>query len=173
MAIETSRPLQQGRPELRTSREDRGAVVETRCVATGDGRLSPAAIDAGIEAALTARTHADLAILTAHRPAPGLPSGSAWPTAKDVVRVDCSSASMRRDGQRVLSLPIQLRVTSGNVRLDLTRAVITQPDLEVDVSVRRDGVTVITKPAHEVDTGDVPVGSDGRSRTASRLLCQS
>ena len=147
--------------------------METRGVATGDGRLAPAAPDARIEAALIARTHADLAILSLDRPAPRQPSGSAWPTAEDIVRVGCSSASMRRDGQRVLSLPMEVGVAGVNVRLDLTRADITQADLEVDVSVRRDGVTVITKPEAEVDTGGVPAGSDGRSRTASWLLCPS
>jgi Domain of unknown function (DUF1707) len=172
MAIETSRRVKQGRPDLRALREDLATVVEMLGVVVGAGRLYPAQLDARVEAALTARTHSDVAILTVGRPADGQPSDAAWPTAADAVRVGCGSAGIRRDGQRALSWPIQVRAASDRVRLDPARTVVSQPDLEVDVSVRRDGVTLVTKPGIEVETGDVPVGSDV-GFGVGWLLCQS
>jgi len=138
-------------------------VVETLRVAAGDGRLSAAELDERLETALTARTYADLAILTADLPAAGQRAGVGLPSAKDVITIECGSAHMRRDGQWALPRRIEVRVTSGRVSLDLTHAVITQPELEVDVSVRSGSVTMITRPGIEVDADDVSVRS-GRVR---------
>jgi len=133
--------------------------VETLRVAAGDGRLSADELDERLEAALTARTYADLAILTADLPAAGHRPSVALPSAKDVITIECGSAHMKRDGQWVLPRRLVVRVTSGWVRLDLTQAVITQPELEVDVSVRSGHVTMITRPGIEVDADDVSVRS--------------
>jgi hypothetical protein len=159
MASEASPPQNPDLPALRASHGDRDAVVETLRVAAGDGRLSAEELDERLEAALTARTYADLAILTSDLPAAGQPAGGVLPAAKDIVRIDCGAASARRDGEWVLPRRIEVRVASGSVRLDLTHAVVTQPELEVDVSVRSGSVTLITKPGIEVDTDDVSVRS--------------
>lgn len=163
MASEASPPVNVGQPELRASHEDRDAVVETLRVAAGDGRLSAEELDERLDAALTARTYADLAILTADLPAGGHRAAVARPAAKDVITIDCGSAHVARDGQWVLPRRMEVRVSSGHVRLDLTHAVITQRELEVDVSVRSGHVTMITRPGIEVDADDVSVRS-GRVR---------
>jgi len=155
MAIEVPQPHKPGRPELRASHEDREAAVETLRVAAGDGRLSPAELDERLEAALNAKTHAELAILTADLPQSGRPAPTA---AKDLIRLESDAAALRRDGSWVVPRRIEANVTSGSVRLDLTQAVITQPVLEVDVSVRMGDVMIITKPGIVVDTDDVSVG---------------
>jgi len=159
MPSEASPPANSDRPGLRASHEDRDAVVETLRIAAGDGRLSAGELDERLEAALTARTYADLAVLTSDLPAAGQSAGVALPAAKDVVRIDCGAASARRDGNWVLPRRMEVRVASGSVRLDLTHAIITRPELEVDVSVRSGSVTVITKPGIEVDTDEVSVRS--------------
>ena len=51
------------RPELRASHDDRDRAVEILRVAAGDGRLTAAELDERVEAALTARTSAELAAL--------------------------------------------------------------------------------------------------------------
>ena len=56
-------------PELRASHEDRDRVVELLRTAAGDGRLTAEELDERLEAALTARTHSELAVLTADLPA--------------------------------------------------------------------------------------------------------
>ncbi|MGH3305200.1 MAG: DUF1707 SHOCT-like domain-containing protein [Streptosporangiaceae bacterium] len=144
---------------LRAGHADRDAVVEVLRVAAGDGRLTPAELDHRLEAALTAKTQAELAVLIADLPAVSQPPGAATMPAKDLVQIDCHSGSARRDGQWVVPRRIEARVTSGSIKLDLTQAVIVQPLLEVDVSVRSGSVTIVTRPGIEVDTDDVEVRS--------------
>jgi hypothetical protein len=66
---------------LPASRQDRDRVVGMLRVAAGDGRLTAAELDARLEAALAARTYAELAALTADLPAAASPVPAA-PSAK-------------------------------------------------------------------------------------------
>ena len=54
---------------------------------------------------------------------------------------------------------MEIRATSGSVRLDFTEAVITQPVLRIDVEVTSGSLTLITKPGIVVDTDDVSIRS--------------
>src|SRR5712692_4838187 len=109
--------------DLRASHEDRDQVVEVLRVAAGDGRLTAEELDQRLEAALTARTYGELAVLTADLPAaaaagsPGSFAGLA-PQAKDLVRIDCRSGTAKRDGQWVVPGRLEVKVHSGDVRLD-------------------------------------------------------
>ena len=86
----SSEPVTQG--ELRASHMDRDRVVELLRVAAGDGRLTPQELDERLEAALTARTYSELAVLTTDLPAAaGHPASLAVPEAKELVRIDCGS----------------------------------------------------------------------------------
>ena len=143
--------------QLRAAHVDRDAVVEVLRVAAGDGRLTAEELDQRLEAALTAKTYAELAILTADLPAAGQPRAVDAEPAKDLVRIDCRSGSAKRDGQWVVPKRIEVRVTSGSIKLDLTQAVIVRPHLELDVNVRSGSVTVVTRPGIQVDTDDVSV----------------
>ncbi len=145
--------------QLRASHVDRDAVVEVLRVAAGDGRLTPAELDERLEAALTAKTYAELAVLTADLPAVGQPPVAATAPAKDLVQIDCHSGSAKRDGQWVVPRRIEARVTSGSIKLDLTQAIIVEPVLELDVSVRSGSITVVTRPGIEVGADDVAVRS--------------
>jgi hypothetical protein len=161
------------RSELRASHEDRDRVVEMLRVSAGDGRLTADELDERLELAMTARTYGELARLVADLPAEGAAAGPAPALRpKDVVRIDCRSGHVNRNGHWVVPQRIDLKVTSGHVTLDFTQAVITQPDLHIDVEVRSGHVTFITKPGIMVDTDDVvirsghvrvrsPWGSDG------------
>jgi Domain of unknown function (DUF1707) len=149
--------------QLRASHQDRDRVVEVLRVAAGDGRLTPEELDERLEAALTARTYAELAVLTTDLPASaGAPAAGAAGAAakpKDSVRIDCTSGSARRDGRWVVPHRIEVRVTSGEVRLDFTEAVITQPSLQIDAEVRSGRLKLVTKPGIVVDADDVAVRS--------------
>ena len=91
--------------ELRASHADRDQVVEVLRVAAGDGRLSAEELDDRLERALTARTYAELAVLTADLPAtpgaavvpPGAGAVSAAP--KDLVRIHVHGSGVCRDGR--------------------------------------------------------------------------
>lgn len=151
-----------GRPELRASHEDRDRVVELLRVAAGDGRLTADELDERLEAALTARTYADLAVLTTDLPAastPVPPAGVAVSEPKDVGRIECGSGSTKRDGRWVVPRRMEVRVTSGAVKLDFTEALISQPSLEIDTEVRSGQLILITKPGIAVDADEVEIRS--------------
>lgn len=145
--------------QLRASHEDRDRVVELLRVAAGDGRLTAEELDERLEVALTARTYGELAALTKDLPAsaglPGMPALA----PKDVVRIDCRSGSARRNGPWVVPKRMEVRVSSGGVTLDFTEAIITQPSLWIDATVRSGGLTLIIKPGIVLDTDDVAVRS--------------
>jgi len=153
------------RPELRASHTDRDRVVELLRVAAGDGRLTAEELDERLEAALTARTYSELAVLTTDLPAAPLPAGQAQSagllqgSAKELVKIDCGSGSARRDGQWIVPQRMEINVASGSVKLDLTEAVISSQTLQLDIEVHSGSLLVVTRPGIVVDTNDVAVRS--------------
>jgi hypothetical protein len=148
--------------QLRASHQDRDRVVEVLRVAAGDGRLTAEELDQRLEAALTARTYAELAELTTDLPAAGAPAppaGLAVPEPKDVGRIECGSGSTKRDGRWVVPRRMEVRVTSGAVKLDFTEAVIAQPSLQIDAEVRSGRLMLVTKPGIAVDADEVEIRS--------------
>jgi len=155
-------PEVQAQSELRASHMDRDRVVELLRVAAGDGRLTPAELDERLEKALTARTYSELAVLTTDLPAAPVAGGGAGhvlPQAKDLVRIDCGSGSAKRDGQWVIPQRMEVHVTSGSVKLDLTQAIISSPELDLDADVRSGSLVIVTRPGIVVDADDVAVRS--------------
>jgi hypothetical protein len=142
------------KPELRASHEDRDQVVESLRVAAGDGRLTAAELDERLEAALTARTHSDLAKLTADLPAAGLPGGIPQ-RAKELVRIDHMGGNVKRVGRWVVPQRMEIHSVGGNVKLDFTDAVITQPTLRIEAKRIGGNLVLVTKPGIEVDADDV------------------
>lgn len=149
-----------GRPssgELRASHADRDSVVEQLRVAAGDGRLTPEELDQRLEVALTARTYAELAALTADLPEAGRAAAVAPAQAKDLVRFDQRGSSTTRSGRWVVPASIEARVVGGNVTLDFTQAVITYPTLLLDAEVRGGNLILVVRPGITVDADDVSV----------------
>ena len=145
------------RPELRASHQDRDRVVEILRVAAGDGRLTAAELDERLEAALSARTNSELAVLTADLPTVARQPGGVAAQAKDVVRIDCQGATTRRVGGWVVPRRMEIRAVGGTVKLDFTEAVITEPTLQIKTAVRGGSLVLVTKPGIEVDADDVAV----------------
>jgi hypothetical protein len=148
--------------QLRASHEDRDRVVELLRVAAGDGRLTAEELDERLEMALTARTYGQLAALVKDLPAaPGLAVGTPVPAPepKELVRIDCGSSKVTRNGRWVVPRRMEVRVASGQVLLDFTEAVITQPSLQIDAEVRSGRLILVTKPGIVVDPDDVSVRS--------------
>jgi hypothetical protein len=147
--------------ELRASHADRDQVVELLRIAAGDGRLSAEELDERLECALTARTYAELAPLTADLPAaPGAAvvppgAGAVSATPKDLIRIHVHGSSARRDGRWVVPKELDVKVRGGSVTLDFTEAVITQPLLRITAEVRGGGLRLITRPGIMVDAGDI------------------
>ena len=145
--------------ELRASHQDRDRVVEVLRVAAGDGRLTAEELDERLEAALTARTYAELAVLTRDLPARPGPAPAAPVAPKDLVRIDLRSGHAKRDGRWVVPRQMEVRITSGHARLDFTQAVIPEGSLRIDAEIRSGSLILLTKPGVVVDTDDVAVRS--------------
>ncbi len=141
--------------EFRASYEDRDRVVELLRIAAGDGRLSAEELDQRLEMALAARTYGELAALTKDLPDAAGPAVAAEP--KDLIRIEATSGSTRRDGRWVVPKRMEIKVGSGSVRLDFTEAVITQATLAIDVEVNSGSVLLIIKPGIVVDVDDISI----------------
>jgi class 3 adenylate cyclase len=137
----------------RASHADRDRVVEVLRTAAGDGRLTADDLEERLEAALTARTLADLEPLLADLP-------NAVPAAaRDLVRISCNSGADKRDGSWVVPRRMEISVRSGSVRLDFRQAVIREPELRIDAQVTSGSLRLITRPGIVVDADDVTVKS--------------
>jgi hypothetical protein len=137
---------------LLASHADRDRVVDVLRTAAGDGRLTADELDQRLEAALTARTLADLEPLLA-----GLTPAAA--EVPDLARIECGSGSAKRDGSWVVPRRLEVEVQSGSVRLDFRQAVIAAPELRIDARVASGSLKIVTRPGIVVDADDVTVSS--------------
>ena len=148
------------RNELRASYDDRDRVVELLRVSAGDGRLTAEELDERLELAMTARTYGELARLVSDLPAEGSVATPVTATpAKEVARIDIRSGHVQRVDRWVVPQRMEVKVTSGHVKLDFTQAVITQPSVKLDIDVRSGHVRLVTKPGIVVDADDVAIRS--------------
>ncbi|WP_411151288.1 DUF1707 domain-containing protein [Streptomyces sp. A30] len=141
-------------PELRASHADRDRVVDVLRIAAGDGRLTAEELDERLEAALTARTMGELAVLTVDLPTTldgGAVGGSAV-EAKEVVRIEQKGASARRDGAWAVPRRMEVHSEWGEVTLDFTEALITYDSLRIDLDMRGGALRIVTRPGVVVDT---------------------
>ena len=135
-------------PDLRASHADRDRVAEILGAAAADGRLTAAELDERLDAALSARTSGELAVLTADLPPSGVQR-----QAKDMVRIDQRFGDVTRSGRWVVPRRMEIRLTAGDVKLDFTEALITQDTLHIDVDLGIGGdLTLVTRPGILVDT---------------------
>jgi hypothetical protein len=141
--------------ELRASHGDRDEAVEILREAAGDGRLTAEELDERLEAALTARTIRDLAVLTADLPAP---RAEVSVQAKDLVTINQRFGDAERTGRWVVPRRMAIKLTAGNAKLDFTDAVIQQDSLHIDVDLGFGGdLLLITKPGILVTADDLNV----------------
>ncbi len=114
-------------------------MVEELRVAAGDGRLTSDELDERLERALSARTYADLASSPPTCPPQeraGRCPGRRRP-AKELITIHVSSGHAAREGRWTVPNRMDIKVTSGQVKLDLTEAVITQPALHSTPGAQR------------------------------------
>ncbi len=160
------------RGSLRVSHEDRDQVAEALRVAAGDGRLTSDELDERLERALTARTYDDLAPLLADLPpaqaalaplsgplAAVMAGGVAPSPAKELIRIETTSGQIKKDGRWAVPARMEIKSRSGQITLDFTEAVITRPELHLDLDVRSGQVLLVTKPGIAVDFDDVSLRS--------------
>ncbi|MGN0065176.1 MAG: DUF1707 domain-containing protein [Nocardioides sp.] len=142
-------------PEMRASHDDRDRVADVLRVAAGDGYLSFDELDERLEAALSARTRAELAGLTADLPVgPTLDHRGAQ--AKAVVKIEQKHGSpVQRDGAWVLPQRIEVATKWVGVTLDLSEAVVTGSTLDVVLAMTGGDLVLVTRPGIVVDLDDL------------------
>jgi hypothetical protein len=152
-------------PPLRASDADRDRSIEVLRAAVADGRLDHAEFGERLDAALAARTIDALAPLTADLiTAPGS-HGTLTPTAAgtlaepaaEVLTIRERHGSVRREGRWTLPRRLTLRTAWCDVRLDLTSAVRSGPELVIELRVRGGNVELILAPGMVVDANELAV----------------
>jgi DUF1707 SHOCT-like domain len=116
-------------------------------------------LDERVGAALTARTYGELTALVSDLPAArDTPAGPLpTPEPKDLVRIECHHSGARREGQWLVPRRMQVRVTSGTVKLDFTQAILSWPSLQIDVEVHGGNLILVTRPGILIDTDDLEI----------------
>ena len=147
-------PATGGPPEVRASDADRDRVVDVLRGAVGDGRLTADEFGERMEAALSARTLGELAVLTAD-----LVTGTARAAARaeEVIRIDQKGGSVQRTGQWLVPRRLELRLSWSDVTLDFTEAVIVEDTLLVEINMRGGALVMVTRPGVVVDAGSLTV----------------
>ncbi|MEV6482332.1 DUF1707 domain-containing protein [Streptomyces sp. NPDC051576] len=140
---------------LRASHADRDRVVDVLTGAAGDGRLTAEELDERVEAALTARTLGELAVLTADLP---VTAETGAVEVKDVGRIEQRGSSTRRGDGWVVPRRLEIVSHLGDVTLDFTQAVITQDTLRIDLDMQLGKLRLIIGPGVVVDTDSLVTG---------------
>ena len=147
-------------PDLRASHADRDRVVDALRIAGGDGRLSAEELDTRLERALSARTLAELAGLTADLPVAPAAVG------KDILVVEQHGGRYVRQGRWPVPARIELRTQECQVTFDFTHAVITSDVLRIDTDMVHGKLVIVSSPGIVIDT-------DGLTLTYSKLKLRS
>ncbi|MFD6281002.1 DUF1707 domain-containing protein [Streptomyces sp. NPDC060209] len=158
MSAEPSQPV-----PLRASDADREAVVAELQDAVADGRIDLDELGARLEVALAARTHAELAPLTADL----LP---VLPPAQPLLLKGGVAGAVRAGVWRV---PEQIRAYGGvgGVKIDFTRVECRLRVVEVEVDGQAGGVEIVVPDGWVVDTEQVDPDLAGlRDRTTAQKL---
>lgn len=154
-------------PALRASDADRDKVIDTLRAAVADGRLDTAEYDERVETALSARTFEALAPLTADlAPGTSVVPAPVQPAAQTVT-IREKHGPVRREGRWTLPHRLVLRTLWCNVRLDLTRAVRTGPELVIEMRGRGNGLTLVLAPGMTVDANELSTRHGRMSITSS------
>ncbi|MEU3948931.1 DUF1707 domain-containing protein [Streptomyces sp. NPDC029526] len=147
---------------LRASHDDREAVVERLRDAAAEGRIGLDELDARLEQALTAKTYAELDVLTADLPQP--PSPADQPPL--VLKGGLHGAS-RGPGSWDVPGHVIARGGLGGVKLDFTRVECRLPEVTVEAYGEAAGVTVVIPDGWAADTGALDPGIGGLKDTTT------
>ncbi|MFE7558444.1 DUF1707 domain-containing protein [Kitasatospora sp. NPDC057500] len=141
---------------LRASHGEREAVVERLRDAAAEGRIDLDELDERVGLALTARTHAELAVLTADLPGPG-PSGSLPPL---VLKGGAFGAS-RGPGRWEVPGRVIAHGGMGGVKIDFTRVECHRAEVVVEAYGETSGVTIVIPDGWAAETGGMHPGLGG------------
>ncbi|MFF8830865.1 DUF1707 domain-containing protein [Streptomyces sp. NPDC015131] len=158
------RPVPSG--ELRASHDDRDATVERLRDAAAEGRIDLDELDTRLEQALTSRTYAELAALTADLPQP-----NSTPDQPPLVLKGGLSGVSRGPGRWDAPGHVIAHGGLGGVKLDFTRVECRLPEIVVEAYGETAGVTIVLPDGWAADTGGIDPGTGGlKDRTTPDRL---
>jgi uncharacterized protein DUF1707/cell wall-active antibiotic response 4TMS protein YvqF len=150
-----SQQVQTGGSLVRASDADRDRTVETLASASAEGRLTLEEYAQRSEAALVARTHGDLAGLTADLPAAPASAALAAPE-----RITAVLGNESRKGPWVVPPHLAVRSVLGDCHLEMQQAIIRQHVTTIDATVKFGTVTIFLPDGIEVRmTGRAVLGA--------------
>ncbi|MFE9725497.1 DUF1707 domain-containing protein [Streptomyces sp. NPDC005794] len=158
MTAQTPQPSAHPVPpgELRASHDDRDAAVEQLRDAAAEGRIDLDELDSRLEQALTSKTHAELAVLTADLPRV-IPPESRPPL---VLKGGMHGAS-RGPGRWEVPSHLVAHGGVGGVKLDFTRTRCNLTEVALEAYGEMAGVTIVIPEAWAVETGGMDPGVGG------------
>ncbi|MFF7311786.1 DUF1707 domain-containing protein [Streptomyces sp. NPDC008137] len=149
-------PLPAPSGDLRASHDDREAVVEQLRDAAAEGRIDLDELDSRLEQALTSRTHAELAALTADLPRPTSPGarpplvlkGGAFGVSQGPGRWEVPGHVIAHGGV-------------GGVKVDFTRVECRLTEVAVEAYGETSGVTIVIPDSWAADPSGMDPGTGG------------
>jgi Domain of unknown function (DUF1707) len=145
-------------PPVRVSDQDRDAVAERLQVAFAERRLDDGEFDERMRAALTVRTSADLAVLTADLPAATARATSPATTGQGPGRFAIAyKGSIRRAGRWRVPEHFTSVVYKGSGRLDLRAAELTSSVTTVTAVAYKSQIDILLPPGVRVEMSGLGV----------------
>ncbi|WP_121183196.1 DUF1707 domain-containing protein [Nocardiopsis sp. Huas11] len=152
---------------LRASHQDRDAVVDLLRDAAAEGRIDYDELDERLERALTSKTHAELAALTADLPAP---QGAGHQRSPLVLKGGLSGAT-RGPGRWEAPAHVIAHGGVGGVRIDFSRVQSRLREILVEAYGETSGVMVVIPDGWAADTAGMDPGAGGlKDKTTSDRL---
>ncbi|MFE6700615.1 DUF1707 domain-containing protein [Streptomyces sp. NPDC057718] len=166
----TPRPSASG--ELRASHDDREAVVEQLRDAAAEGRIDLDELDSRLEQALTSKTYAELAVLTADLPQSL--SSAAAAAAENLPPLMLKGGmygASRGPGRWEVPGHVIAHAGVGGVSLDFTRVECRLTEVVVEAYGETSGVTIVIPDGWATDTTGMDPGFGGvKDKTTSDRL---
>ncbi|WP_426499791.1 DUF1707 SHOCT-like domain-containing protein [Streptomyces sp. D54] len=160
---------------IRASHDDREAVVERLRDAAAEGRIDFDELDSRLGLALTARTHGELAAITADLPTPHFSSATAPASGAGsrqplVLKGGMFGASLG-PGRWDVPRHVIAHGGVGGVTLDFTRVECRLPEVVVEAYAETSGITVVIPDGWVADTSGIDPGVGGLTdkTTSDRL----
>ncbi|MEW1627809.1 DUF1707 domain-containing protein [Streptomyces sp. NPDC089173] len=142
--------------DLRASHDDREAVVEQLRDAAAEGRIDLDELDARLEQALTSKTYAELAVLTADLPGPPAPTNQ-----PPLVVTGGTFGASRGPERWQVPGHVTARGGVGGVTLDFSRAECRLTEVTVEAYGEISGVTIVIPDTWAADTSAMDPGFGG------------
>jgi uncharacterized protein DUF1707/cell wall-active antibiotic response 4TMS protein YvqF len=147
---------------MRVSDSDRERAAEVLREAAGHGRITMDELDERLGLAYSAKTYADLAVVTRDLPQPGVAPVPAQPSTAGRIggtpRNKCSVAIMsgaRRAGRWVLPRNYVSVAVMGGVELDLREAQFSEPEVTIHAYTVMGGIEITVPEDVDVDVSGI------------------